>query len=306
MNKKYIVALIAAVLIAPATAKANAVDVTPSLAILDTGIQSSLPIFQGKIAQEVCILDWNSCQNGTRFQEGPGAASLPSNIIAKNGFDHGTQMASIAVANNPNMKIVFIRIIGNTSTGGRQLTYESTLAKALDWVASNKDKYNIKAVSMSQGHHNLSYAIDYCPKSFVLTSSISTLIGFNIPTFMAAGNGRDYKRIDWPACINESISVGATDREDEIAIYSNYDVNKLDFYALGHTLAYGPDGSQKYVAGTSASTQIAASQWIMINQAKPTLTYSQQYDLMKATSKKVLNSKITGGNMIDVMRSING
>jgi hypothetical protein len=306
MNKKYIVALIAAVLIAPSTAKATAVDTTPSLAILDTGLQSSLPIFQGKIAQEVCILDWNSCQNGTKYQEGPGAASLPYNIITRNGFDHGTQMASIAIATNPNMKIVFIRIIGNTSTGGRQLTYESTIAKALDWVAANKEKYNIKAVSMSQGHHNLLNAIDYCPKSFVLTASIKNLISFNVPTFMAAGNGRDYKRIDWPACINDVISVGATDQVDEVTRYSNYDPLRLDFYALGNTTAYFPDGQQKYVAGTSASTQIAASQWIMVNQAKPTLTYTQQYDLMKSTSKKVLNFMITGGDMIDVMRAING
>lgn len=306
MNKKYIVALIAAVLIAPSTAKATAVDITPSLAILDTGIQSSLPIFEGKIAQEVCILDWNSCQNGTKYQEGPGAASIPINIITKNGFDHGTQMASIAVANNPNMKIVFIRIIGHTSTGGRQLNYESTIAKALDWVALNKEKYNIKAVSMSQGHHQLSKTIDYCPKSFMLTDSIKNLISFNIPTFLSAGNGRDYKRIDWPACINEAIAVGATDQENEITRYSNYDPQKIDFYALGNTVAYNPDGQQKNVAGTSASTQVAASQWVMVSQAKPTLTYSQQYDLMKLKSKKVLNFMITGGDMIDAVSAING
>jgi len=306
MNKKYIVGLITALLIAPSTAKATAVDTMPSLAILDTGIQSSLPIFQGKIAQEVCILDWNSCQNGTKYQEGAGAASLPSNIITKNGFDHGTQMASIAVANNPNMKIVFIRIIGHTSTGGRQLTYESTVAKALDWVALNKEKYNIKAVSMSQGHHQLPKTIDYCPKSFMLTDSIKNLISFNIPTFVAAGNGRDYKRIDWPACINEAVAVGATDQENEITRYSNYDPQKIDFYALGNTVALNPDGTQKNVAGTSASTQIASSQWVMVSQAKPTLTYSQQYDLMKLKSQKVLNFMITGGDMINAMSAING
>jgi hypothetical protein len=306
MNKKYIVVLIASLLIAPSTAKATAVDTTPSLAILDTGIQSSLPIFNGKIAQEVCILDWNSCQNGTKYQEGPGAASLSANIITRNGFDHGTQMASIAVANNPNMKIVFIRIIGHTASGGRQLTYESTIAKALDWVALNKEKYNIKAVSMSQGHHQLPKKIDYCPKSFVLTDSIKNLISFNIPTFMSAGNGRDYKRIDWPACINEAIAVGATDQENEITRYSNYDPQKLDFYALGNTVAVNPDGNQKNVAGTSVSTQVAASQWVMISQAKPNLTYTQQYDLMKLTSKKVLNFMISGGDMIDVVSAING
>lgn len=306
MNKKYTVALIVTLLIAPFTVKAQAVEATPSLAILDTAINSSLPVFSGKITQEVCLLDWNSCPNGTKYQEGPGAANLPLNIISKNGFDHGTQMASIAVANNPNMNIVFIRIIGNTPSGARQLTYEATVARALDWVALNKDKYNIKAVSMSQGHHNLMSTADYCPKSPMTKASVQKLIGLSVPTFFAAGNGRDYKRIDWPACIDESIAVGATDQIDEITRYSNYDPVKLDFYALGNTAAYFPDGNQKYVAGTSASTQVAAAQWVAINQAKPTLSYTDQYNLMKLTAKKVSNFMLSGGNMINVIGAING
>lgn len=306
MNKKYTVALIVTLLIAPLTVKAQAAETTPTLAILDTAINSSLPVFQGKIAQEVCLLDWNSCPNGTKYQEGPGAANLPANIISKNGFDHGTQMASIAVANNPNMKIVFIRIIGNTPSGSRQLTYETTVSRALDWVSLNKDKYNIKAVSMSQGHHNLLRTADYCPSSPTTKLSIQNLLAMNIPTFLAAGNGRDYKRIDWPSCIDESISVGATDQIDEITRYSNYDPVKLDFYALGNTIAYIPDGTQKYVAGTSASTQIAASQWIAIGQAKPSLSYSDQYNLIKSTAKRVSNFMLTGGYMINLNGAING
>jgi hypothetical protein len=87
--------------------------------------------------------------------EGPGAASMPLNLITKNGFDHGTQMASAAISANPNMNIVFIRIVGQNINGDRQISGERTVYGALDWVYSNKDKFNIQAVAMSQGDSNL-------------------------------------------------------------------------------------------------------------------------------------------------------
>ena len=124
MNKKLIAALIAITLAVPTTAQAaglqNRIDSTPSVAILDTGIDTSLPAFQGKIVQEVCILEWTTCPNGKSFMEGPGSASMPLALITKNGFDHGTFMTSVFVKTNPNVNIVFIKIIGNTATGARQ------------------------------------------------------------------------------------------------------------------------------------------------------------------------------------------
>ncbi len=87
--------------------------------------------------------------------EGTNSAIMPIDQMSKNGFDHGTQMASLAVAANPNVKIVFVRIIGSNPNGTRQVSGEATVINALDWVLRNKDKFNIQAVSMSQGHHNL-------------------------------------------------------------------------------------------------------------------------------------------------------
>ena len=71
MNKKLITALIAITLAVPTTAHAagiqNRTGSTPAVAILDTAIDTSLPAFQGKIIQEVCILEWTTCPNGKSF-----------------------------------------------------------------------------------------------------------------------------------------------------------------------------------------------------------------------------------------------
>jgi len=308
MNKKITTALVALILIVPTASHAALKNTTiePTLAILDTAIDTSLPAFKDKIAQEVCLLERGPCPNGTTFMEGPGAASMPSNMITKNGFDHGTQMTYIALANNPNMKIVFIRIIGNNPDGIRQVATEAAVYNALQWVIDNKDKYNIKAVTMAQGMKATSNDIDYCQKTPMTQSKIQSLVSANVPVFLPAGNDYDYKRINWPACLPESIAVGATMPTKAIAIYTNYDEKLIDFFAQGTTVTYGPNNVKVPVAGTSASIQSAAASWVALSSAKPGLTYAQMYNLISKTSIATSNSKIKNGKLIDLQGALNG
>lgn len=283
MNKKLIALITLITLIAPI--KAIAAEPAPTIAILDTAIDTSLPEFKDKIVQEVCIIDWTTCPNGLSYMEGPGAASMPANLITLNGFDHGTQMASIFIKNNPDAKIVFIKIIGNTSTGARQVALESTVFNALNWVKKNSSKYNIKAVSMSQGHHNLGAAgTDYCPNTPITKQSVIDLASVNIPVFFPSGNGRDYNRIDWPACIDESVSVGYVDQQGEMSASSNNDASKLDFFDYGFWQATAPGGVVKNVAGSSAAVAVSAAKYIKLQQAKPNLNMNQLIDVLKQTS----------------------
>jgi len=308
MNKKITTALVALMLVVPSASHAALKNTTiePTLAILDTAIDTSLPAFKDKIVQEVCLLERGPCPNGTTFMEGPGAASMPLNLISKNGFDHGTQMTYIAIANNPNMKIVFIRIIGNNPDGIRQVATEAAVYTALQWVIDNKDKYNIKAVTMAQSMKATSTNVDYCQKTPITQSKIQSLVAINVPVFLPAGNEFDYNRINWPACLPESIAIGATMPTKAIAVYTNYDAKLIDFFAQGTTVSYGPNSVKVPVAGTSASIQSAAASWIALSSAKPGLTYSQMYDLISRTSTPTSNSKIKGGKLINLQGALNG
>lgn len=310
MNKKLMVAFIATAIAIPTTAQAalkSEVTVSiPSLAILDTALDTSLPVFKDKIAYEVCILEWNSCPNGTSFMEGTGSTVLSNNILVTSNFNHGTQMASAALAENPSMKIVFVRIIGNTGTGGRQLSGPRTISKALQWVYDNQGKYNIQAVSMSQGHHNLLNMASYCPINGSVETQIQNLKSVGLPVFFATGNGYDYKRIDWPSCHPDSIAIGATGSYGDIESYSNVDLNLTDFYAKGSARVFVPGGGQANATGTSVSTQIAAAQWVKVKQAKPFLSYQEIYSLLKNTGTPTKNSKIKSGILINIGAAING
>ena len=304
MNKKLITALLAITLTTSTISVSKAEDAKPqTVAILDTALDTNLPIFKDRLIHEVCILAWNSCPNKQSFMEGAGASLLPLNILSKNGFDHGTQMASVLVQENPDIKFVFIRIIGNTVSGDRQTTPESTVVKALDWVYSNKDKFNIQAVTMSQGNHNLLNAKDYCPKTVSTQSRIKQLLASGVPTFLPAGNIKDYKRIDWPACLPESIAIGASSREEEIATFSNYDPLLIDFYALGYKTASVPGGKIVNAAGTSVAVQVAAAKWLKVKSSKPD---ADLYSLIKKTGVNIKGINGMIGNMINIEGALNG
>jgi serine protease len=312
MNKKILAVLVTITLAIP-TISANAASLQnknvaqPTIAILDTALDTSLPIFKDKILFEACVTQWSSCPNGLSEMEGTNSSTLKPEWISKNGFDHGTQIASIAVATNPNVKIVFVRIIGTSSTGLRQSTSEATVYNALDWVIRNKDKFNIQAVSMSQGHSaGRNPDPNYCPSTPITEGKINQLMTAGVPVFFPTGNARNYSKIDWPACIPSSVAIGATMPAETIAIYSNHDPLLTDFFALGQVKATNPGGKVVNVGGTSAATVIAATQWATIKASKPNLTYSQIYDLISKTSKPTYNSKITGGKLINLGAALNG
>lgn len=315
MNKKILTALAAIILLIPATAQAASLQnrslqnknvAQPTIAILDTAIDTSLPIFKDRIVFEACVTQWSSCPNGQKEMEGPGSATMRADWISKNGFDHGTQMASLAVQANPNVKIVFVRIVGANINGLRQATGEETVYAGLDWVIRNKERFNIQAVSMSQGHHFLNAGVDYCPKTPITEGKIKSLADMGVPVFFPTGNSRDYVRIDWPACIPSAIAIGATMPAGSIAIYTNYDPNLTDFFAVGTVRATIPGGKVVNVAGTSASTVIAATQWATVKAVKSHLTYTEIYNLISKTSKPTFNSKITNGKLIDLQGALNG
>ena len=307
MNKKIVLGLTALILAIPATSHANIKNRTvpaPALAILDTALDTSIPSIKSKLIHEVCILEWTTCPNGKSFMEGPGSSLLPIQAITKNGFDHGTQMASAAINANPDMNIVFVRIIGQNINYDRQISNEATVYNALNWVYQNKDRFNIQAVSMSQGISIQSQSTNYCPSTPNTQQSIKNLLSVGVPTFVPVGNSRNYKMIDWPSCLPESFAVGAGSRNG-IELYSNYDPALVDFFSNGNVRVIAPGNISKNAAGTSISAQIAAAQWIYLKQSKPNLSITQLSDLISKTARDI-KGKQGAGKLFDLNGAING
>jgi len=289
MNKRILLGLIALTLAIPSVSHANIGNKTasvPSLAILDTGLDTSIPSIKEKLIYEVCILEWTTCPNGQSFMEGPGSSHIPLPSIMKNGFSHGTQMASAALSTNKNINIVFVRIIGQNINGDRQIATEKTVYDALNWVFANKDRFNIQAVSLAQGHQNLLPSPNYCPITPETRKSINNLLASGIPTFAAIGNNYNYSQINWPSCIPEMIAIGAGTKGG-IERYNNYDPALVDFYSTGNVAVSLPGNLSGRAAGSSVATQVAAAGWLVVKQLNPTLTTSQLFELISQKSQKI-------------------
>ena len=161
---------------------------------------------------------------------------------------------------------------------------DSTIAKVLDWVDRNKDQYNIQAVAISLGHHNLSSLSDYCPKSSAVDLLIDKLMLKSVPFFSPTGNKGDKSRIDWPACIPQVVSVGALNLDRSVSTYSNIDQRLVDYFELGTLKVLDANGSERTSTGSSVSVQITAAKWMILRDTYP------DYDFMR--TKEVLDSQI--------------
>jgi hypothetical protein len=266
-----------------------------SLVIIDTGFDTSLPIIKDAIIYESCIMFWLGCPNGTSFQEGPGASALPTNISNTSNMSHGTQMASIAMNANPGQKLVLIRVIAYNARGDRLPVSDSTVVNVFKWIVSKRTELNIGAVAMAQGYHPTGSGKNYCPRNAELEKIILDLKINNVPVFLPTGNAADKARIDWPACIPAAIAIGAINNKGQIADYSNYDRNLVDFYTPGDAEALLPGGFPSSAVGTSVSTLIAASYWLSVANLKPELTVPEVSQLFRNAGKMIFDSKFRYG-----------
>ncbi len=142
------VSLASLVTVVPASAQEQV-----AIAVIDSGFDSFR--LSGNVAEEVCIVVSNRCNNAKGFDIGPGAAGSKFPISERHlqDWNHGTEMAKVIVGENPNVKLVLIR--NSKIYGGAVLPgSEEDLLLALDWVSKNADKYNIAAVSFSRGSHS--------------------------------------------------------------------------------------------------------------------------------------------------------
>jgi hypothetical protein len=245
---------------------------TPTVAIIDVGFNASL--FPKNVAYEVCIVSVAACPNGQRFQEGAGAASVPANSLP--AFAHGTTMLSILTSVNPDAKVVLVRVLG-LSTNGRAGAYTiDDITRALTWIVGNASRLNIKAVSISQGKVNAP-----CRATPELTGAVSSLKQQEVAVIASTGNDKNRTNIAVPACIDDVISVGATDNpassggaawdksaSPTIALYSNGNAS-TDFYTNGRFFHTAMNGSRQFAVGTSNATAAFAGWWM--KNLKPTI-----------------------------------
>jgi len=230
-----------------------------TLVIIDSGINTDLAWAKNSVVDEACFVEFNRCPNGLSQMTGAGSAKVTPAMTTAGSFSHGTQMASVAVAVDPNVKIVSIRVAGMTAKGVPNPYTAKAISWALDYVEANKARLNVGAISISLGN---SYKSTSCPIVGNLQTQISNLMASGVAVAIAVGNGGSTK-IDYPACIPEAIAVGAT--EDRYAMtgvagwvypimaISNHN-SEVDYFVNGKYTTSDLSDKKSVSFGTSNST----------------------------------------------------
>jgi subtilisin family serine protease len=283
-----------------------------TIAILDTGIDSTHPFLAGKVVDEACYsstvagTSQSFCPNGLDQQLGAGAAApcpLPdcihgthvAGIAAGNGATAGQSFSGVAKGAQLMAVQVFTKVINALNCGGTAPcvgAFSSDIIAGLERVYARAGTYNIAAVNMSLGGGSFPAPCDGQPYKL----AIDNLRSIGIATVIAAGNGSSTSELTAPGCISTAISVGATDKSDVIAWFTNA-APFMSLFAPGVSITSSvPGGGYQAFNGTSMATPHVAGTWAILKQAVPNASVGLILNALQLTGTPITDTR-TGGTV---------
>jgi subtilisin family serine protease len=266
-----------------------------TIAVLDTGVDSSHPYLGGRVAAEACFSGGGQpgqslCPNGQVTQSGTGAAAP---CTGSEACMHGTGMAGVAAGDGqaagvagrgvaPQARIIAAQIFSRTATGAIA-AYESDVISALNWVYQESGSMAIGAVNMSFGVDTAPYGATCDDVNPPMTAAISSLRAANIAVIVSSGNGSLTTGIAHPACVSSAIAVGSVGSADQVSSFSNRWTGAM-LLAPGESV-FGPAPGNKYMlyTGTSPAAAVVSGAFADMRSAAPQASVDQMLAALRAT-----------------------
>lgn len=262
-----------------------------AVAVLDTGIDHTHPVFAGRILEEACFSSEEQCPNGRRTQAGVGAAAP----CAVSGCGHGTHVAGIAVGDDPGgmltgvapgASVIAIQIFSEVD--GEPGAYSSDILAGMQHVLALSDIYPIASVNLSFGSGEYT---SHCDSARAMFSAVSRLRDVGIATVAASGNDALTDSVSLPACLSNVISVGSTNDDDRVSSFSNASSN-LSMLAPGRSIrSAAVGGGSIFSSGTSMAAPHVAGAIALLREAYPNATVGEMENALLLSGQPVLDDR---------------
>jgi subtilisin family serine protease len=293
----------------------NARGAGQAIAIIDTGVDTTHPMFAGKLKAEACYStnggDFLSlCPGGVDSTTTPGSGRNCS--AANPECNHGTHVAGIALGNAPPRygvapaaKLISIQVFRRHRTSGVIRSSQADQIKALQRIYQLAQVFPVAAVNMSLGSG--AYPT-YCDHSFpAMTQAMTLLASVGTAVVVASGNDSLTDRVRQPSCITTAVAVGNSSKVDNLFHSSNHS-DIIDLLAPGaNILSAMPGGTYGTKYGTSMAAPHVAGAFALLKAVKPAADVNQIVDTLVCTGKEVsfrLNAQGVRVKLADPKRRI--
>ena len=228
--------------------------------VIDTGIRITHKDFGGRASY-----GWDFVGNDRTANDGNGHGTHVAGTIA--GTTYGVAKQA---------KVVSVRVLDSNGSG----TTAQVIA-GIDWVTRHARKPAVANLSLG-GSHNAQ-----------LDAAVRNSIASGVTYAVAAGNDGLPAGLYSPADVKEAITVGATDRTDARAGFSNFGP-AVDLFAPGVSItsaSYASDTGRATFSGTSMATPHATGAAALYLAGHPRATPAQ---VSKALVKLAVSGKTSG------------
>lgn len=228
------------------------------VAVLDTGIYNHIDLYGRIIDFYDCIHHYSNAYDDS------GHGTHISGIIAGNGYASHGRFSGVA----PFVNLVGVKVLDKKGNGRIE-----DVARGIDWISDNKDKYNIKVVNISFGMtkfvdgRNISgTCYNSSTRSDYLVECVERLWKQGITVVAAAGNSGPGKgSITSPGTSKMIITVGAYDvyysgrgpTDDAVVkpdvVVSGRNIISCNNTRYGYTVKSGTSMATPFVTGAVAS-----------------------------------------------------
>jgi len=265
-----------------------------SVAIIDTGIDGShfgLDDFDDNPAtfdpKIVAFYDAISSPDVTDGSTEPyddhGHGSHCAGITSGTGEgSDGKKYAGMAPASG----LVGVKVLDGNGSG----SFDQVMA-GMEWTIDNQEEFNIRAASMSLGGVWLIELTQQEEER--LTHLANEMVAHGITLCIAAGNSGTYGSIGTPGAAKDVITVGATEHDRDLAIYSSKGPThegeiKPNVAAIGSnvwSVQANTYTGYTSMSGTSMATPNVAGMAALMLQANPDLHPLMVRNIMESTSE---------------------